>query len=410
VTAADRDLLAAGAVLLVGIVSSRIADRLRLPDVVLYLLAGVAVGPHGLDLFAVPRESVADQLILTFGASVILYEGGRNLDLGVLRRVWLTLALLATVGVGVTTLVAGLLTSWLAGLAVPVALLGAAVLAPTDPATVIPVMGQVGVEERLSHTAQAESALNDATGAIVALGLVAAAGGGAFSWGGAGVHLLLNALGGVGSGAVVGFGSSALVSGGRRGLRIFGRHEHGTIMSLVSLLASYLLAVALGVSGFMAVFAAGIVNGNKRAFCLEVPGEHEAHHRAYLSLTALLMRMMIFVLLGSQVDFRQLAANAVPAGLLVFALMFVARPATVLASLLPDRRAGWRWNEIAFLCWVRETGVIPAALAGILAADGVPAATFISSAVVIAILATLLLQATTTRLVARRLGVLTAAE
>lgn len=409
-TQADGDLLALGFVFLLGVVASRLADRFKVPDVVLYLLAGVIAGPQGLGFFVAPAGSIASQLILTFGASLILYEGGRSLDLGVVRRVWLGLTLLATVGVLVSALVAGLLTAWIAGLALPVALLAAAVLAPTDPATVIPVMRQAGVRPRLAQTAQAESALNDATGAILALGLVVDVTGGHFSWAAAGGHLLVSALGGIGSGLLVGLTASALVSGGRRGLRIFGRYEHGTIMSLVVVLASYAVATALGSSGFMAVFTAGAVNGNKHLFHLAVPHEHEVRHGEYLSLSAMLMRMMIFVLLGSQVDFHELAAHALPAGLLVVALMLLARPASVLVSLLPDRIGRWRWNEMLFLFWVRETGVIPAALAGLLAAQRLPEAPLISSAVFLAILATLLVQATTTRLVAGRLGVLDAPE
>lgn len=405
-TPADRVLLAVGALFIVGIVASRLADRLQVPDVALYLVGGVLIGPHFLGLFNEPAGSVAAQIVVTFGASLILYEGGCRLDVSLLRRLWLTVTLLATIGVLTSTLVVGIAASWVAGVALPVTLLAAAVLAPTDPSIVMPVMQQSRVRPRLSQTAQAESALNDATGAIVALSVLRLVQGASLSWSGIGLDLVASSVGGLIVGGVIGLAAAALVSGGRRGLRVFGRHEHGTIMSLITVLSAFLLATALGASGFMAVFGAGLVHGNKQAFHLEVPGEHELRRQEYLSLTALLMRMMIFVLLGSEFDPTTLGAALTPAVVIVAALVLVGRPVSVLFSMLPDRRAAWRWNELVFMFWVRETGVIPAALAGLLLAQRVPGAALVAAAVFLAILVTVLVQAGTTRWVGRRLGVL----
>jgi potassium/hydrogen antiporter len=86
--------------------------------------------------------------------------------------------------------------------------------------------------------------------------------------------------------------------------------------------------------------------------------------------------------------------------------IFVARPITVLACLLPDRRGRWTSREIAFISWCRETGVIPAAVASLLLARGVEGAEIAVSMVALAICITLLLQATTAGYLARRLGLL----
>jgi cell volume regulation protein A len=88
--------------------------------------------------------------------------------------------------------------------------------------------------------------------------------------------------------------------------------------------------------------------------------------------------------------------------------MLIARPVTVLACAWPDRRAKWSWQELIFMCWTRETGVIPAALAGLLLGMNAPGAQVIASVTFIAILMTILIQATTTRWLARRLGLLVA--
>jgi len=94
-------------------------------------------------------------------------------------------------------------------------------------------------------------------------------------------------------------------------------------------------------------------------------------------------------------------------GIAVVAIfMLVARPVTVLACTLPDRQARWSLNEILFMCWTRETGVIPAALAGILLGMKAPGARMIASVTFIAILMTILIQAPTTRWLAGRLALL----
>ena len=70
----------------------------------------------------------------------------------------------------------------------------------------------------------------------------------------------------------------------------------------------------------------------------------------------------------------------------VVIFMLVARPVTVFLCALPDRRAKWSSNDLLFMCWTRETGVIPAALAGLLLGMNAPGAEVIASITFIAIL------------------------
>src|SRR3712207_2254972 len=96
--------------------------------------------------------------------------------------------------------------------------------------------------------------------------------------------------------------------------------------------------------------------------------------------------------------------------LVMAVFIFVARPLTILACLLPDRLGRWTRNEMIFLSWCRYTGVIPAAVASILLARGVAGAEIAVSLVALAVVTTLLLQATTAGFVARRLGLIESAE
>ena len=86
--------------------------------------------------------------------------------------------------------------------------------------------------------------------------------------------------------------------------------------------------------------------------------------------------------------------------------MFIARPIVVLVCTSFDRNSKWTFKEKLFMMWVRETGVIPAALSGIIVSMKIPGYEIISSVVFMTILVTLVVQASTTKLVAKKLGVL----
>jgi cell volume regulation protein A len=156
----------------------------------------------------------------------------------------------------------------------------------------------------------------------------------------------------------------------------------------------------------MAVFVFGIMLGNKDVFGFAMDEGEQQKLEEYVLTTALIMRMFIFILLGAQVDFALMNKYLVGGIGVVVVFMLVARPATVFLCALADRHAKWDLKELLFMCWTRETGVIPGALAGMLLGMGAPEAGVIASVTFIAILMTILIQATTTRWLAGRLGLL----
>ena len=126
----------------------------------------------------------------------------------------------------------------------------------------------------------------------------------------------------------------------------------------------------------------------------------------FIQVTALASRMVIFILLGSQVDFGLVGQYFWPGLGVILVFMLIARPLTVFSCAWPDRIAKWTWKELLCLCWTRETGVIPAALAGLLLGQKVADAKVIASITFLAVAATILVQAPTTRFLAQRLGLL----
>ena len=105
---AQHTLLTCGLILAIGTLAALLAQRIRIPDVAIFLIAGIAVGPHALGLVHIAANSALNQIILLFGASYILFDGGASVRLEVLKRVWITIVMLATVGILVTAGITGL--------------------------------------------------------------------------------------------------------------------------------------------------------------------------------------------------------------------------------------------------------------------------------------------------------------
>jgi cell volume regulation protein A len=390
-------------ILAAGSAFSLFAQKLRIPDVAIFLLVGMALGPAAAGWVDIEADSALNQGILIFGACYILFDGGASLRLKVLKKVWISISLLATVGVVITAVVTGYAAASIFGLPLLVAMLLASVIASTDPATLVPVFRQVKIRDSVAQTVMSESAFNDATGAIITFALLKVAiGNGDFSVSAAFWDLLQQAGIGVLAGLILGYLAALLIA--HEKLDFF--REYASLVTLMAVCAAYLGADGLQASGFMAVFVFGIVLGNKDAFGFSMAPDEEQKMHDYVATTALIARMFIFILLGAQVDFELMSQYLWGGVGVVVVLMFVARPLTVFACALPDRRACWTFKEMLFMCWTRETGVIPGALAGMLVGMGAPQAKLIASVTFIAILVTILLQATTTRWLARKLDLL----
>ena len=396
-------LYTVGAILLFGVASTLIARKTRVPDVAVFLLVGIALGPGALGIVHVGAGSTANQLLLLFGSCYILFDGGASLRLRVLKEVWITIAVLATLGVLVTAAITAVAAQWALGVPFMTALLLGSAIASTDPATLVPIFRQVRIRERVAQTVMSESAFNDATGAIMTFAVLGVAmGTGEFSLSASLVDLAKQSAIGIGTGAVLGYLAALFIAHERIGFLA----EHAPVVSLMAVIASFLAADQMQASGFMAVFVFGIAVGNRDVLGFRMSANEERRLEEFVSTTALLMRMFIFILLGSQVDFALMQRYLMPGVGVVLAFMLIARPVAVLVCALPDRRARWTFNEMVFICWTRETGVIPAALAGLLLGMHAPGADVIASVTFIAVLMTILIQAPTTRALARTLGLL----
>ena len=392
-----------GIILALGVASAVLAQKLKMPDVAVFLVIGALLGPAVVGVIDIKADSALNQLVLIFGSCYILFDGGASLRLKVLKEVWITIVSLATIGVLITAAITGIAAYYLLGIPFIVALLLAATIASTDPATLVPVLRQVKIKDRVAQTVMSESAFNDATGAILTFAVLAVAmGEGEFSVSTAFFDLLKQALFGLLAGVILGYLAAMLIAHEKYGFL----QKYAPVVSLMAVIGAYLGADGLQASGFMSVFVFGIMIGNKDVFGFSMEEGAQEKLDDFVMTTALIMRMFIFILLGTQVDFALMNKYLFGGVAVVAVFMLVARPVTVFLCALPDRRANWTFKELLFMCWTRETGVIPGALAGLLMGMGAPEAKLIASVTFLAILMTILIQATTTRWLAEKLDLL----
>jgi potassium/hydrogen antiporter len=396
-------ILTVGVLLAAGLAARLAADLLRLPPVLLLFGTGVLVGPSVLDVVDVPLSSTGAQMLFTLGVSVVLFYGGISLSVDILERVWISLGMLAIVGVLLTTAVVGVAAAAAFDLPLEHGLLVGAVLSPTDPAILIPLFVASRLRLRVAQTVIAESAFNDPTGAALALTFAGVVLTGDNSIAGPAGEFLVDLGISTVIGIVAGVVLAAAISSDRVG--VWSESEAIAVLAVVTI--SFFSLDTAGGSGYLGAFLAGLIVGNAQHLGLADRNQpHAQEVRQFAFNLADIVTLIVFMVLGANIPFSELGANLLAAVAVLATLMLVARPIVVLTCAMPDRGARWTRNELLFLCWTRETGVVPAALVGVLAGLGVPNGDVFASVVALAIVLTLLLQALPARWLADRLGLL----
>jgi potassium/hydrogen antiporter len=379
------------AVVLVAAVALRLADRLGLPSLLLYLLLGVALGERGL---GIEFEDFA--LTQTLGVAalvVILAEGGLTTRWADVRRAIGPGLSLATVGVAVSVVVTAAIGVWLLDLPWLLALLLGAVISSTDAAAVFATLRRLPLPRRIAAALEAESGLNDAPVILLVVVLIERLNGQEpEAWWLTGLLIIGELVGGAVIGVAVGWGGAALLR--RVALPLSGFYPLATLALCVLAFSS---ATLLHESGFVAVYLCGLVLGN-------APLPHRTASLGFAEGMASLAQIGLFVLLGLLVSPDRLPGAIGPALLIGGALLLVARPLSVVASLAWFRVP---WPQQAFISWAGLRGAVPIVLATFPLTADVPGATFVFDTVVVLVVVFTLVQGGSLPWVARRLGIAT---
>ncbi len=375
--------------MLVAAVALRVADRLGLPSLLLYLALGLAIGESGLGVDF--EDAELTQNLGVAALVIILAEGGLTTRWSDMRRAIGPGVTLATVGVGVSVGVTAAITVWLLDASWGFALLLGAVISSTDAAAVFAALRRLPIPRRLAASIEAESGLNDAP-AILLVTAVAAnvTGQDSGPWWLIGAEVVLELVGGAVIGVAIGMGGAELLR--RVALPVAGFYPLAMLALSVLAFASASLAHT---SGFVAVYLCGVVLGNAAL-------PHRSASIGFAEGMASLAQIGLFVLLGLLASPDRLVGALGPALIVGGALLLVARPLSVVASLAWFRMP---WEQQAFVSWAGLRGAVPIVLATFPLTFDVPGATIIFDTVFVLVVVFTLVQGWSLPWVARRLRI-----
>jgi cell volume regulation protein A len=391
VVSVEHAMLGVAVLLLLGVLASRAADRVGVPALLLFLVLGMLAGSEGPGGIHFDDAAVA-AAVGTVALALILFSGGLDTDWASVRPVLPHAAGLSTAGVAVTALVVGVAARYLLGFSLLEGLLLGAIISSTDAAAVFAVLRSkdVHLKGRLKPLLELESGSNDPMAVFLTVGVMQLMTRPSASAGDLAVGFLLQ----MPLGAAVGYAA------GRAGVFLINRVELGyeglyAVLALSLALLTYGVAYVVGGNGFLAVYLAGIVIGNR-------PLIHRRSLLLFHDGAAWLMQIAMFLTLGLLV-FPSRLVPVLGEGLLVAAvLMLVARPVAVFLCLLPSRLSA---REKAFVSWVGLRGSVPVVLATYPLVAGVPRADEVFNVVFFVVLLSVAVQGATVPLAARLLGV-----
>ncbi|WP_426439359.1 potassium/proton antiporter [Bradyrhizobium genosp. P] len=383
-------ILLGAALVMAGILSSLLALRFGAPLLLVFLLVGMLAGDSG------PGRLQFDDVRTTYlvgsvALALILFDGGLKTRFTSIRTVLAPSMMLATVGVLLTALITAPVARYVLDLNWTEALLVGAVVASTDAAAVFLLVHTQGLRlrPRVGATLEAESGTNDPFAIFLTLMLVEFISVGQSS----ASHIAMEFIQEAVLGAIIG------VIGGR--LVVLALNYVALPQGLHAPFVTTAALVIFGgsqivhASGFLAVYLAGIIIGNRPT---------RAHNSVvtFLDAATWLAQIVMFVLLGLLVSPHRLLSSAGGAVAVAFALMLVARPLAVLICLAPFK---FNWREKVFIAWTGLRGAVAIFLASIPMLVGLSKAYLYFDVAFVVVIISLLLQGWTLAPAARRLHV-----
>lgn len=381
------------ALVLAAAFSSLIAFRFGAPLLLVFLGIGLLAGVDGLGLDF--NNAPVAYFVGSLALAIILFDSGFGTQLSVFRQAAMPALSLATFGVAITASVVGVAAYYVTPLSWFEAFLLGATIASTDAAAVFFLLraGNLNLRDKVRATLEVESGSNDPIAIFLTITLVSVISTGASAdadW------LLMDILRGFAM--QMGLGLAAGVTGGFLMARLIERLELdiGLLPIFVITLALLLFGVAgaIGGSGFLAVYVAGLITGNSRI-------RSAARLKRFQDGISWLAQIIMFLVLGLFATPSQFGAIALPAIGLGLFLIFVARPLAVWFCLIPFR---FTRAETAFVSWVGLRGAVSILLALTPVLDALPNGGYIFNSAFIIVLVSLVVQGWTIGPLARRLG------
>jgi monovalent cation:H+ antiporter, CPA1 family len=382
--------------LLASIVSKKTATPYTILLVVIGIILTTASNPQLAPVSQLFQSIRSEGLFVGLILPPLLFESMMSIKTEEFRAVSRPALILATVGVLVATVVMGLILFRYAGLPFYTAFLFAALIAPTDVATVLEIFRRITVPSKLATLMETESVFNDATG--ITLFTVILSGYTASTSRLAPIGAILDWALLFGGGILVGLG---VAWGARQLQRVVDDPTSQIVLTMASVYGAYTIASTIGVSGVVAVAVAGLLYGNTVLFKI-VRKDVEVATRAFWDILAFIANTVAFLFIGFSTNILSLGGSVVLI-LITYAVVIFSRFASVYPILsipgVSPSKIQWSWMNVALLGGMR--GALSIALVATLPTDlpGYPTVVNITFGIVII---TILLQGPLLSLYAKR--------
>lgn len=373
--------------------SSLLAFRFGAPLLLLFLVIGLIAGGDGLGIQF--SNNYLAYIIGSLALAVILFDSGYGTSLQSFRIAAAPALVLASFGVVLTAALFAVGASLLLGFTWLEGLLLGSIVASTDAAAVFFLLriGGINIRDKVRSTLEVESGTNDPMAIFLTIALVEAIGRGE-GYHGIDLAMLAMFVQQMGLGLILG------LLGGTMIVFIVRRLETDRGLTPIFVFALALLVFsftgAVGGSGFLAVYVAGIYAGNSK-----MPAS--ASIKRFQDGMTWLAQIIMFLVLGLLATPSQFPAIAIPAVLLALFLIFVARPAAIWLCLMPF---DYTQRETGFVAWVGLRGAVSILLAIMPILGNLDAGQTYFNVAFIVVLVSLLIQGWTIKPVARRLGLI----
>ena len=384
-------ILAAAGLLAAGIAGSLLADRIRIPGLLLFLGLGMLAGSEGIGGIDFNNAEVA-RTLGTVALVLILFEGGLSAGWREIRPVLGTAASLATLGTLITTAVAGTAAIWIFNLDTLEAMLIGAAIAATDSAAIFAVLRRSTLRKSLARSLEGESGMNDPVALLLVIGFI--------EWiqkpdfGASDMAILLIVKLAIGAVVGIAVGRVALIALNRARLPTDGIYPVATLA--IAGLTFGLAELAHG-SGFLATYLTALVVGGS-----PIPGRRTVI--AFHEGVGWVAQIGLFILLGLLVFPSTLGEVALEGLALSAVLILFARPMAAVVSTL---FSPFDFRERLMLGWAGLRGATPIWLATFPVVAGVHASDTLFSIVFFVVVTSTLVQGATFEPLATRLKLTT---
>ncbi|MGO6739487.1 potassium/proton antiporter [Rhizobium ruizarguesonis] len=386
-------VLVSTALVLLAAFSSLLAFRFGAPLLLLFLMIGLAAGVDGLGIEF--SNNYLAYILGSIALAVILFDSGFGTPMQAFRLAAVPSLALASVGVLITASLFAFAAMWLLNFTWLEGLLLGSIVASTDAAAVFFLLriGGINIRDKVRSTLEVESGTNDPMAIFLTIALVEVLASGE-RYAGINIGMLAMFVQQMGLGVILG------LLGGMMIVLIVSRLDTDRGLTPIFVLALALLVFsftgAVGGSGFLAVYVAGIYAGNRK---MQAIGTIKRFQDGMTWLAQIIM----FLVLGLLATPSQFPVIIVPAILLALFLIFVARPLAVWLSLLPF---DYTQQEIGFVAWVGLRGAVSILLAIMPILGGLENGQIYFNTAFIIVLVSLLVQGWTIKPVAKKLGLI----